>query len=75
MTNEESDEEFDSPFAHVPAANAGPLPMKDGPFVWENVAASAGAVSAGRPPRWVYLALGVLAPGVAALVAGAIIGV
>ena len=74
MTNAESDEGFDSPFAHVPAANAGPLPMQEGPFVWENVAASAGRVSAGRPPRWVYVALGVLVLGFAAVVVMSIVG-
>src|SRR6266700_8445185 len=32
----------DSPFAHVPAQDAGPGPLQDGPFTYEKLVASTG---------------------------------
>jgi hypothetical protein len=34
--------EFDSPFAHVPASDAGPSPLQEGPFTYERLAQSSG---------------------------------
>ena len=45
------DDEFDSPFAHVPAPNAGPSPLQEGPFTYERLAQSSGRgslIGAGR---------------------------
>jgi hypothetical protein len=53
-----AEDEFDSPFAHVPAAGAGPIPTQEGPFTWEKVAASTAKTGyASRSPRWAIVAI------------------
>jgi hypothetical protein len=42
---EDPDDAFDSPFAHVPAAGAGPSPMQDGPTTFSQLEAGAGRVN------------------------------
>jgi hypothetical protein len=42
----------DSPFAHVPAPDAGPSPLQDGPLTYEKVVASAGRASVYRTSGW-----------------------
>jgi len=57
-----ADDEFDSPFSHVPVSGAGPVPMQEGPFTYEKVVASTGSGGyAARAPRWVQVALIVVA--------------
>jgi hypothetical protein len=54
---DDDSEEFDSPFARVPASDAGPGPMQDGYLTYERMIAATGQASAARTPRWVRLVL------------------
>lgn len=40
------DDEFDSPFAHVPAADAGPMPFQDGYWTYEKMISATGRTTA-----------------------------
>ena len=59
---EDDDDIFDSPFAHVPAGDAGPRPMQDGFTTYEQMLSATGGVLATRP-QWVRVVLGVMAAG------------
>jgi hypothetical protein len=46
------DDANDSPFAHVPMANAGPSPMQEGPTTYGRMVAATGRVNlSGSSPR------------------------
>jgi len=42
----------DSPFAHVPASDAGPGPLQEGPFTYEKMVASTGRATVRTRPTW-----------------------
>ena len=70
------DDEFDSPFAHVPEPGAGPTPMQTGPFTYDRMLASTGRASlrSASPSRraagWVVIAVAL-----AVVLAGLLLGV
>ena len=43
------DDEFESPFAHVPSADAGPLPFQDGYWTYEKTFAAMGRTTNRNP--------------------------
>lgn len=53
-------EEFDSPFAYIPASDAGPGPMQDGYVTYEKLIAATGQASTVRTPRWARVVMMVL---------------
>jgi hypothetical protein len=65
--------EFDSPFAHVPASDAGPGPMQDGYLTYEKMVASTGQASASRLPRWARVVLVALVVVVAVTLLGSLL--
>jgi hypothetical protein len=67
-----SDDE--TPFAHVPVPEAGPIPMQEGPFTWDKVAASIGRGSTrGTSPGAGAVVLLVLLAGVLVVLAALIL--
>ncbi len=66
-------EEPDSPFARVPAANAGPGPLQAGPFTYERMVASTGRGSVDGVPRWQRWALIAMFVAFAALAAALLV--
>jgi hypothetical protein len=69
------DDDFDSPFAHVPEAGAGPTPMQTGPFTYERMLASTGRASLGSAsPTWRVTGWLVIAVALAIVFAGLLVG-
>jgi hypothetical protein len=52
------EDEFDSPFSHVPASGAGPGPLQDGPFTYERLVRSTGRANLSGAPLGRSIALG-----------------
>jgi hypothetical protein len=63
-------DENETPFAHVPAPEAGPIPSQVGPFTWDKVAASTGmsGYGGGRMSRWMLALLVLLGVAFVALI-------
>jgi hypothetical protein len=70
MSEHDDDDEFDSPFAHVPAADAGPLPFQDGYWTYEKSVQAVGRVGASSR----YALRGLALVFVWVLIVGALLG-
>lgn len=76
------EDEFESPFAHVPSPAAGPAPLQDGPFTYERLVNSTGRANLTHAPlsRSIVLriaiavVLGGIAVGIGALVLSRLVG-